>query len=52
MEQKLCKALITSMIFKLPNINQRRRAFLIETLILFMSIRGRINFLQLAMYGK
>ena len=26
--------------------------FLIETLILFMSIKGRINFLQLARYGK
>lgn len=25
---------------------------MIETLILFMSIRGRINFLQLARYGK
>jgi hypothetical protein len=40
------------MIDKLPNINQWRRSFLIETLILFMSIRGRINFLQLARYGK
>ncbi len=40
------------MIDKLPNINQWRKSFLIETLILFMSIRGRINFLQLARYGK
>lgn len=40
------------MIDKLPNINQWRRSFFIETLILFMSIRGRINFLQLARYGK
>jgi len=40
------------MIDKLPNINQWRRTFLIETLILFLSIRGRINFLQLARYGK
>jgi hypothetical protein len=51
-EQKLYKALIASMIDKLSNINQWRRTFLIETLILFMSIRGRINFLQLARYGK
>jgi len=51
-EQKLYKALISNMIDKIPNINQWRRAFLIETLILFMSIRGRINFLQLARYGK
>jgi hypothetical protein len=40
------------MIDKLQNINQWRRTFLVETLILFMSIRGRINFLQLARYGK
>jgi hypothetical protein len=51
-EHKPYKVLIFNMIDKLPNINQWRRAFLIETLILFMSIRGRINFLQLARYGK
>jgi hypothetical protein len=31
---------------------QWRRDFLIEVFILFLSIRGRINFLQLARYGK
>jgi len=51
-EQKSYKVLISSMIDKLSNINQWRRSFLIETLILFMSIKGRINFLQLARYGK
>ena len=51
-EQKPYKALISNIIDKLSNINQWRRDFLIETLILFMSIRGRINFLQLARYGK
>jgi hypothetical protein len=51
-EQKPYKVLIYSMIDKLPNINLWRRSFLIETLILFMSIKGRINFLQLARYGK
>jgi hypothetical protein len=51
-EQKPYKALISNVIDKLSNINQWRRNFLIETLILFMSIRGRINFLQLARYGK
>jgi len=40
------------MLDKLSNINQWRRDFLTETLILFISIRGRINFLQLARYGK
>jgi len=51
-EQKPYKVLISSMIDKIPNINLWRRTFLIETFILFMSIRGRINFLQLARYGK
>ena len=51
-EQKPYNVLIYSMIDKLPNITQWRRSFLTETLILFMSIKGRINFLQLARYGK
>jgi len=51
-EQKHYNALINSVLDKLPNINQWRRSFLIETFFLFMSIRGRINFLQLARYGK
>ena len=51
-ELNLYNALISSMIDKLQNINRCRRAFLTETLVLFMSIRGRINFLQLARYGK
>ena len=51
-EHKSYKSLIISMLDKLSNINQWRRDFLIETFILFLSIRGRINFLQLARYGK
>ena len=51
-EHNSYKSLIISMLYKLPNINQWRRDFLIETFILFLSIRGRINFLQLARYGK
>ena len=51
-EHKPYKSLIISMLDKLPNINQWRRDFLIETFILFLSIRGRINFLQLGRYGK
>ena len=51
-EQKHYKTLISNMIGKLPNINQWRKVFLIETLILFMSIRGRINFSQLERYGE
>ena len=51
-EHKTYKSLIISMLDKLPDINQWRKDFLIETFILFLSIRGRINFLQLARYGK
>ena len=51
-EHKPYKSLIISMLDKLPNINPWRRDFLIETFILFLSIRGRINFLQLGRYGK
>jgi hypothetical protein len=40
------------MLDKLPNINQWRRSLFLETMHLFVSIRGKINFLQLARYGK
>jgi len=51
-EQKPYNTLILNMMDKLPNINKWRRMFLLETFILFLSIRGRINFLQLARYGR
>lgn len=51
-DQKPYKELISSILESMANINQCRKVFVIETLILFMSIRGRINFLQLARYGK
>ncbi len=51
-EQKTYKQLIINVLNKLPNINQWRKDFILETFILFLSIRGRINFLQLARYGK
>lgn len=51
-EQEPYNTFIVSVIDKLPNINLWRRTFLLETLILFLSIHGRINFLQLARYGK
>jgi hypothetical protein len=51
-EHKPYISLITSMLDKLPHINKWRRDFLIETFVLFLSIRGRINFLQLGRYGK
>ena len=36
----------------ISNINKSRQTFLLETFILFLSIKGRINFLQLELYGK
>jgi len=36
----------------MSNINKRRKAFITEAFILFLCIKGRINFLQLARYGK
>ncbi len=51
-QKKSYNAFIASMIDKLPNINKWIRMFLIETFILFLSIRSRLNFLQLAKYGK
>jgi len=50
-EHKTYESLIISMLDKLSNINLWRKDFLIETFILFLSIRGRINFLQLARDG-
>ena len=43
---------VTSILDKLPNINKRRKDFLIELFILLLSIKGRINFLQLSRYGN
>jgi hypothetical protein len=50
-DNKTYKSIIISVLVKLSDINQWRRDFLVETFILFLSIRGRINFLQLARYG-
>jgi hypothetical protein len=36
----------------MPAINKWRQDFLIETFLLYLSIKGRINFLQLGRYGK
>ena len=36
----------------MSNINSWREEFITETLILFLCIKGRINFLQLGRFGK
>ncbi len=37
---------------KMPGINKWRRRFIVESFLLLLSIRGRINFLQLGRYGR
>lgn len=46
------KTHINRVLAKMSNINSCRKEFVTETLILFLCIKGRINFLQLARYGK
>ena len=36
----------------MTKLNKYRKDFIVEVFILFMSIKGRINFLQLSRYGK
>ena len=40
------------MIDNMPNINKCRKEFLTEVFVLFLSIKGRVNFLQLSRYGN
>ena len=44
--------LIVKSLSILPNINKRREDFILEIFLLLLSIKGRINFLQFARYGK
>jgi hypothetical protein len=46
------KQLIYSMLDKTVNINKWRKDFMIEVFMLFLSIKGRINFFQLERYGQ
>jgi len=47
-----CEALAEAIIEKISNINQSRRKFMIHLFLLFMGLRGRFNFLNMARYGK
>jgi len=49
---KTYNRLIINILNKLPNINKRRKDFLVEIFVLLLSIKGRINFLQLSRYGN
>ncbi len=48
----LYKQLIYSMLDKQKNINKWRKDFMAEIFVLFLSIKGRINFYQLERYGQ
>jgi hypothetical protein len=51
-DNKNYKTLINIVLHNISNLNKRRKDFLCEVLILFLCIKGRINFLQLARFGK
>lgn len=48
----LYKTLIINILINMKNINACRQRFMVEAVILFLSIKGRINFQQLERYGK
>lgn len=45
------RSLIINTLDKISKLNKRRKDFLYETIILFLSIKGRIYFLQLSRFG-
>lgn len=51
-EQKYYKYLIISTLNKISKLNKCRKEFFCEVLILFLSVKGRINFLQLGRVGS
>jgi len=48
----LYNSLVINALSKISIVNKWRQSFLLETFTLFLSIKGRINFLQLERYGK
>jgi hypothetical protein len=50
-EQINYKGHIKNILDKMPGINKWRYDFMLEVFGLFLSIKGRINFLQLARFG-
>jgi hypothetical protein len=45
------RTLLSAILAKLPNIGKWQREFIIHLIPLFMSIKGRINFMQMSRYG-
>ena len=50
-EYKFYNKLIINTLSKMSNINKCRKDFFCEVMFLFLSIKGRINFLQFGRYG-
>lgn len=46
------QSLITTILGKMSNLNEWKRRFLLESFMLFLTIRGRVNFLQMGRYGR
>jgi len=46
------EALIAAIIEKIPGLNKSRKKFMITLFMLFMGLRGRYNFLNMARYGE
>lgn len=46
-----CNSLINNILVSIPKLNKCRKQFIIEVFTLFLTIRGRINFLQLERFG-
>lgn len=47
----LGKSLISTILNKMDKLNKSRNKFIIEILVLFLSHRGRMNFLQMGRQG-
>ena len=45
-------SLIRTILDKMDGINEWRKRFIVEVILLFLTIQGRINFLQLGRYGR
>jgi hypothetical protein len=52
MGKSISKDNIKKILNKMPNINKSQYDFMLYVLVLFMSIKGRINFLQLGRYSN
>ena len=47
-----CKYHIKKALYKMPKVNKWQYNFILEIYLMFLSIKGKLNFLQLGRYGK